>query len=61
MNSDDDDDDDDDDGDDDDDNTERLVEFGTARAHFVVGQCSIRHDVLENIGIAPGITSLSCS
>ena len=43
----------------------RHAKFGTARAHFGVGQCSILLGFLENLGIAAGIAShlahsLSC-
>jgi len=35
--------------------------FGIARAHFVVGQCSILLGVFENLGVAARIASQSCS
>jgi len=38
-----------------------MLLFGTARAHFGVGQCSTFLGVPENLGVAGGIASLSCS
>ena len=39
----------------------RYVKFGMARADFGVGRCSTLLGVLENIGVAAGMASLSCS
>jgi hypothetical protein len=38
----------------------RRTKFGAAGAQFSVGRCSTRLEVLENLGIAAGIASLSC-